>query len=119
MDNPGMVGQEPNARSDGNGTNPRVGGGSSGNYDTKRRLECHSTSCWRKRTWRIPPVHLKLYCRPTFHKQFESYGLDSRPSGTGKSTTTMAFASTLDRNEWIVSWIHVSKLMDWQCVRTN
>ncbi|KAG6942105.1 hypothetical protein JG688_00018312 [Phytophthora aleatoria] len=47
-------------------------------------IHVHSTSCWRKRTWRIPSVHLKLYCRPTFHKQFESYGLDSRPSGDGK-----------------------------------
>jgi KaiC/GvpD/RAD55 family RecA-like ATPase len=28
--------------------------------------------------------------------------------GTGKSTTALEFASTLDRNEWVVTWIHLT-----------
>ncbi|POM80720.1 Crinkler (CRN) family protein [Phytophthora palmivora] len=70
---------------------------------------------------------MMLYCRPTFHRQFEflrdkvlnegHLGWILGPPGTGKSITAMAFASTLDRSEWIVTWIHVGKFMDWQCVR--
>lgn len=39
--------------------------------------------------------------------------------GAGKSCTAMAFASTLDRNEWILTWIHVkvSFASSWLCVR--
>ncbi|KAJ8330315.1 hypothetical protein O5D80_001316 [Batrachochytrium dendrobatidis] len=29
------------------------------------------------------------------------------PPGTGKSTTALAFASTLDKNDWVVTWIHL------------
>ncbi|POM77626.1 Crinkler (CRN) family protein, partial [Phytophthora palmivora] len=75
----------------------------------------------------LPPVCMMLYCRPTFHRQFEflrdkvlnegHLGWILGPPGTGKSITAMAFASTLDRSEWIVTWIHVGKFMDWQCVR--
>ncbi|KAE8893361.1 hypothetical protein PF005_g23027 [Phytophthora fragariae] len=75
----------------------------------------------------LPPVRLMLYCRPTFHRQFEflrdkvlhegHLGWILGPPGTGKSTTAMAFASTVNRSEWIVTWIHVGKFMDWQCVR--
>ncbi|TMW64761.1 hypothetical protein Poli38472_011641 [Pythium oligandrum] len=75
----------------------------------------------------LPPVRLMLYCRPAFHRQFEflrdevlnegHLGWILGPPGTGKSTTAMAFASTLDRSEWIVTWIHVGKFMSWRCVR--
>nr|AHF51836.1 crinkler [Lagenidium giganteum] len=75
----------------------------------------------------LPPIRLMLYCRPTFHSQFEflrervlnegHLGWILGPPGTGKSTTAMAFASTLDRSEWIVTWIHVGKNMKWRCVR--
>lgn len=40
------------------------------------------------------------------------------PPGTGKSVTAMAFATTVDRSKWMVTWVHVregSKL-SW-CVR--
>ncbi|CAK4082572.1 unnamed protein product [Aphanomyces euteiches] len=73
-----------------------------------------------------PPVPMMLYCRPTFHRQFEflhdevlkkgHLGWILGPPGTGKSSTAMAFASTMNRREWIVTWIHVDKLMAWKCV---
>ncbi|EEY63272.1 crinkler (CRN) family protein, putative [Phytophthora infestans T30-4] len=73
------------------------------------------------------PSRMMLYCRPTFHRQFEllrdqvssegHLGWILGPPGTGKSTTAMAFASTVDRSEWIVTWIHVAKDMDLNCVR--
>ncbi|KAK1929592.1 hypothetical protein P3T76_014990 [Phytophthora citrophthora] len=75
----------------------------------------------------LPPVRMMLYCRPSFHRQFEflrdevlnkgHLGWILGPPGTGKSTTAMAFASTLNRSEWMVTWIHVGKFMGWQCVR--
>ncbi|EGZ27628.1 hypothetical protein PHYSODRAFT_293418 [Phytophthora sojae] len=75
----------------------------------------------------LPPIRLMLYCRPTFHSQFEflrervlnegHLGWILGPPGTGKSTTAMAFASTVNRSEWIVTWIHVGKNMTWRCVR--
>ncbi|KAG3184463.1 hypothetical protein PC128_g13706 [Phytophthora cactorum] len=39
------------------------------------------------------------------------------PSGTGKSTTAMAFALTVDRDEWVVTWIHVDNNLSWRYVR--
>jgi hypothetical protein len=76
----------------------------------------------------LPPVRLMLYCRPTFHAQFKfmreevldegHLGWILGPPGSGKSTTAVAFASTVNRSEWIVTWIHVSKTMKtWWCVR--
>ncbi|EGF80872.1 hypothetical protein BATDEDRAFT_24341 [Batrachochytrium dendrobatidis JAM81] len=60
---------------------------------------------------------LILYCRPTFHEQFSFLrekvidngvlGWILGPPGTGKSTTALAFASTLDKNDWVVTWIHL------------
>jgi hypothetical protein len=70
---------------------------------------------------------LVLYCRPTFHHQFKflqesvmdngCLGWVLGPPGTGKSTTTLAFASTLDSNEWVVTWIHLSRRKAPICVR--
>jgi hypothetical protein len=60
---------------------------------------------------------LILYCRPVFHKQFnflQERVIDNNvqgwilgPPGTGKSTTTLAFASTLNSDDWTVTWIHL------------
>ncbi|KAI3657466.1 hypothetical protein MP638_002729 [Amoeboaphelidium occidentale] len=70
---------------------------------------------------------LVLYCRPLFHEQFEFlrktvcedsyFGWILGPPGTGKSTTALAFASTLVRTEWIVTWIHLSRRYLPVCVR--
>jgi DNA polymerase III delta prime subunit len=67
----------------------------------------------------LPTQKLVLYCRPTFHEQFKFLrekvidgnvlGWVLGPPGTGKSTTTLAFASTLERNEWVISWIHLDR----------
>ncbi|KAG9415653.1 hypothetical protein AC1031_000036 [Aphanomyces cochlioides] len=75
----------------------------------------------------LPPVRVKLYCRPTFHRQFEflrdevlkdgHMGWILGPPGTGKSTTAMAFASTVNRSEWMVTWIHVGKPLVMRSVR--
>jgi hypothetical protein len=75
----------------------------------------------------LPPVRLMLYCRPTFHAQFKfmrekvldggHLGWILGPPGSGKSTTAVAFASTVNRSEWIVTWIHVENIMDLDCVR--
>ena len=72
---------------------------------------------------------LILYCRPTFHEQFkflrEEVMDNSRlgwilgPPGTGKSTTTLAFASTLDWNQWAVTWIHLSRRRYPVCMRLD
>ena len=68
-----------------------------------------------------------LYCRPTFHEQFKFlrkrvidekvFGWILGPPGTGKSITALAFASTLDRNEWVVTWIHLQRFENPICVR--
>ncbi|KAG3085742.1 hypothetical protein PI124_g18386 [Phytophthora idaei] len=34
-----------------------------------------------------------------------------------KVNAAMAFASTVNRSKWVVTWIHVSKSLKWQCVR--
>jgi hypothetical protein len=75
----------------------------------------------------LPSKNLILYCRPTFHEQFKFLrervidagvlGWILGPPGTGKSTTALAFASTLDRNEWVVTWIHLSRAYYPVCVR--
>jgi hypothetical protein len=39
------------------------------------------------------------------------------PPGTGKSTTALAFASTLNRRDWVVTWIHLSRVSVPLCVR--
>ena len=36
---------------------------------------------------------------------------------TGKSMATIAFALTVDRNEWQVIWIHVEMPPCWRCIR--
>ena len=73
------------------------------------------------------PKRLMLYCRPNFHEQVKflrervlkdgHLGWVLGPPGTGKSTAAMAFALTVDRNEWEVIWIHVEMDADWRCVR--
>ncbi|KAF1772837.1 Bestrophin/UPF0187 [Phytophthora cactorum] len=35
------------------------------------------------------------------------------PSGRGKSNTALAFALSVDRSKWVVTWIHVWEKMDW------
>ncbi|KAI9326130.1 hypothetical protein BDR26DRAFT_877974, partial [Obelidium mucronatum] len=70
---------------------------------------------------------LVLYCRSLFHKQFDFlvervikegvFGWILGPPGTGKSTTALAFASTLDRNEWTITWIHLFRSKHPICVR--
>jgi DNA polymerase III delta prime subunit len=65
----------------------------------------------------LPTQKLVLYCRPTFHEQFNFLrervidksvlGWILGPPGTGKSTTALAFASTLDKKDWVVTWIHL------------
>jgi hypothetical protein len=71
--------------------------------------------------------NLVLYCRPQFHEQFKflqeavceqnSLGFILGPIGAGKSITALAFASTLDRSKWIVTWIHLCKSGPNFCVR--
>jgi MoxR-like ATPase len=60
----------------------------------------------------LPTQKLVLYCRPTFHEQFKFLrerainngvlGWILGPPGTGKSATSLAFASTLDRNNGLL-----------------
>ncbi|CAH0476302.1 unnamed protein product [Peronospora belbahrii] len=60
---------------------------------------------------------LKLYCRPSFHRQIDfmrekvleekHVGYVLGPPGTGKSTAAMVFALAVDRTRWDVIWIHV------------
>ncbi|KAE8974945.1 hypothetical protein PR003_g26947 [Phytophthora rubi] len=74
----------------------------------------------------LPPSRLMLYCRPMFHKQIEfmlknvleegHLGWILGSPGTGKSATAMAFALTVDRRAWVVTWIHVDKYLGWRCV---
>ncbi|KAG2975780.1 hypothetical protein PC119_g22398 [Phytophthora cactorum] len=35
------------------------------------------------------------------------------PSGRGKSNTALAFALSVDRSKWVVTWIYVWEKMDW------
>ncbi|CAM6096004.1 unnamed protein product [Calypogeia fissa] len=71
-----------------------------------------------------------LFCRPEFWKQFEFLDMvlhSPRPEardgqnpyyngwilaspGTGKSKTTLAFMSTIDRVHWAITWIHLSSV---------
>ena len=70
---------------------------------------------------------LVLYRRPAFYEQFKFLrervidesvlGWIFGPPGTGKSATALAFASTLDRNEWVVTWVHLEENDYPSCVR--
>ena len=75
----------------------------------------------------VTPKKLILYCRPMFHEQFKFlqerviengvYGWILGPPGTGKSTTALAFASTLDKEKWTVTWIHLDRNENPICMR--
>ncbi|KAJ3226835.1 hypothetical protein HDU78_010172 [Chytriomyces hyalinus] len=77
----------------------------------------------------LKPTKLVLFCRKLFHDQFkflrERVMRDSRfgwilgPPGTGKSTTSLAFASVMpiEFPEWTVTWIHLSRFAPSVCVR--
>jgi hypothetical protein len=70
---------------------------------------------------------LILYCRPVFQEQFKFLqqrviknnvqGWILGPPGTGKSTTTLAFASTLNKTDWTVTWIHLGRRKLPFCIR--
>ncbi|KAJ3089623.1 hypothetical protein HK102_005906 [Quaeritorhiza haematococci] len=79
----------------------------------------------------LPARRLVLYCRSQFHQQFKfledvlntrksnnsgfreanpfTLGWITGPWGAGKSTTALAFASTLDRGKWTVTWLHLRR----------
>eukprot|EP01041_Mallomonas_annulata_P012591 gene12591-26513_t len=71
--------------------------------------------------------NLVLYRRDQFQVQFKFLESDViaqshigwilGPPGTGKSSTSLAFASTLDRNVWAITWIHLSKQGPPTCIR--
>ena len=71
--------------------------------------------------------NLMLYCRPRFIEQFKFlqqrvidngiYGWILGPPGTGKSSTALAFASILNKDEWNVTWIHLSRMEYHLCIR--
>ena len=75
----------------------------------------------------LPDQKIILYCRRAFHEQFKFLrervinnsvlGWILGPPGTGKSSTALAFAATLDRNEWVVTWIHLQRENLPLCVR--
>ena len=60
---------------------------------------------------------LFLYRRGDFEKVFTfledkviglgAIGWVLGPPGTGKSGSALAFISTLDRNEWVITWLHL------------
>jgi hypothetical protein len=68
-----------------------------------------------------------LYCRAEFNDQFNflqenvlkegAVGYILGPPGTGKSSTCLAFISTLDRHDWVVTWIHLSTIFSPTYVR--
>ena len=68
---------------------------------------------------RIRGGDLVMYRRTAFEKQFSFFGeqIIGRgvlgwvlgPPGTGKSATSFAFISTLDKNIWTVLWVHLTK----------
>ncbi|KAG3167389.1 hypothetical protein PI124_g4479 [Phytophthora idaei] len=62
-------------------------------------LQLNSTNTYNSGLQAQRPI---LYCRPNFHEQFrfmrEQVCDEGRPPGTGKSSTSMVFASTIDRN---------------------
>ena len=75
------------------------------------------------------PQKAVLYCRPSFHQQFEflqkrvieesCLGWVTGGKGTGKSFTTFAFASSLPRGNWVVTWLHLFYLRYPSCVRLD
>jgi len=70
---------------------------------------------------------LILYCRSMFNDQIDfltqtviekgRVGYVFGPPGTGKSSTALAFASMLNREEWTVTWIRLSRISLPVCVR--
>lgn len=71
-----------------------------------------------------------LYCRKRFHEQFqfltdrviknERFGWILGPPGTGKSCATYVFCiSELNPEEWVVTWIHISRLRNPECIRID
>ena len=70
---------------------------------------------------------LFLYCRDGVRQQFEflrneivgsgAMGYILGPPGTGKSSTTLAFLSTLDRTDWVITWIHLRRKWSPMCMQ--
>ncbi|KAL3672631.1 hypothetical protein V7S43_001926 [Phytophthora oleae] len=62
---------------------------------------------------------LMMYCRPQVHELWKflrekvvvqnSRGFIVGPPGTGKSACTLSFAASLDREQWNVVWIHLTR----------
>ncbi len=72
---------------------------------------------------------LVLFCRPRFHEQFHflheivlrkaRLGWILGPPGTGKSMATLAFASSLPKSEWTITWFHLNRDQSTTCVRLD
>ncbi|KAI9326720.1 hypothetical protein BDR26DRAFT_876705 [Obelidium mucronatum] len=89
----------------------------------------HLESDYLKESGLVPATKLILYCRSTFHDQFNflkkqvmdnaHLGWILGPPGTGKSTTSLAFISVIPTlcPGWKVTWIHLSQLNYPVCVR--
>ncbi len=68
-----------------------------------------------------------MYRREEFERQFiflkeqvvdrGAIGWILGSPGTGKSSTAMAFISTLDKNEWVVTWLHLHREFGPVCLR--
>ena len=76
------------------------------------------------------PRDVILYCREQVHNQFKYLNeqlLEKRqvvfvhgPPGTGKSTTTLAFALSDCTRDWVITWIHLDRVFSGtklKCVR--
>ena len=75
----------------------------------------------------IVDMNLVLYCRKRFQEQFqflsdrviknERFGWVLGPPDTGKSCATYVFlVSELNRADWVVTWIHISRYINPICV---
>jgi hypothetical protein len=70
-----------------------------------------------------------LFCRDAFHRQFlfikdrvikaGKFGWILGTPGTGKSSTAFAFLTTLDRDEWVITWLQLDKYGNCQGLRFN